>query len=40
MKVSVIVATKNRARALAPRLDSIAAAFASAAPVNAEIVVD
>jgi glycosyltransferase involved in cell wall biosynthesis len=39
MKLSVIVATKNRALALAPCLDSIAAAFASAAPVDAEIVV-
>ena len=39
MKLSVIVATKNRALALTPCLDSIAAAFASAAPVDAEIVV-
>jgi glycosyltransferase involved in cell wall biosynthesis len=39
MKLSVIVATRNRARAIIPCLDSIAAAFAKAAPLDAEIVV-
>jgi GT2 family glycosyltransferase len=39
MKLSVIVATRNRAYALPVCLDSIAAAFASAAPLDAEIVV-
>lgn len=39
MKLSVIVATRNRAQAIAPCLDSIAAAFARAAPLDAEIVV-
>jgi glycosyltransferase involved in cell wall biosynthesis len=39
MKLSVIVATKNRAHAIRPCLDSIAAAIANAAPLNAEIVV-
>ncbi len=39
MKVSVIVVTKNRARHIAPCLDSIAAAFALAAPLDAEIVI-
>jgi glycosyltransferase involved in cell wall biosynthesis len=39
MKLSVLVATKDRADALAPCLDSIAAAFARAAPLDAEIVI-
>jgi glycosyltransferase involved in cell wall biosynthesis len=39
MKLSVIVATRNRAHAIAGCLDSIAAAFANAAPLDAEIVV-
>lgn len=39
MKLSVIVATRNRAEAIVPCLDSIATAFARAAPLNAEIVV-
>jgi glycosyltransferase involved in cell wall biosynthesis len=39
MKLSVIVVTKNRARHIAPCLDSIAAAFALAAPLDAEIVI-
>lgn len=39
MKLSVIVATKDRADAIVPCLDSIAAAFARAAPLHAEIVI-
>lgn len=39
MLLSVIVATRNRSYAIAACLDSIAAAFANAAPVEAEIVV-
>jgi GT2 family glycosyltransferase len=39
MKLSAIVATRNRAHAIIPCLDSIAAAFAHAAPLDAEIVV-
>ena len=39
MKLSVIVATRNRAHAIRPCLDSIATAFAKAAPLDAEIVV-
>jgi glycosyltransferase involved in cell wall biosynthesis len=39
MKLSVVVTTKNRARHIAPCLDSIAAAFALAAPLDAEIVI-
>jgi GT2 family glycosyltransferase len=39
MKVSVIVATRNRAYAIAGCLDSIGAAIAHAAPLDAEIVV-
>lgn len=39
MKLSVIVATRNRAHAITPCLDSIAAAFANAAPLDAEIVI-
>jgi glycosyltransferase involved in cell wall biosynthesis len=39
VRLSVIVATRNRAHALGPCLDSIAAAFARAAPIEAEIVV-
>jgi glycosyltransferase involved in cell wall biosynthesis len=39
MKLSVIIVTKNRARHIVPCLDSIAAAFALAAPLDAEIVI-
>jgi glycosyltransferase involved in cell wall biosynthesis len=39
MKLSVIVATRNRAHAIAGCLDSIAASLANAAPLDAEIVV-
>jgi glycosyltransferase involved in cell wall biosynthesis len=39
LKLSVIVCTRNRARHIAPCLDSIAAAFAHAAPLHAEIIV-
>lgn len=39
MKLSVIVATRNRAYAIGPCLDSIAAAFAKGAPLDAEPVV-
>jgi hypothetical protein len=39
MKLSVIVATRNRAHAIAESLDSIAASLAKAAPLDAEIVV-
>jgi GT2 family glycosyltransferase len=39
MKLSVIVATRNRAHAIAECLDSIAASLANAAPLDAEIVV-
>ena len=39
MKLSVIVATRNRAYAIGPCLDSIAIAFTQAAPIDAEIVV-
>lgn len=39
MKLSVIIATRNRAGAIAGCLDSIAAAFARASPLDAEIVV-
>jgi glycosyltransferase involved in cell wall biosynthesis len=39
MKLSMIVATRNRAHAIAPCLDSIAASFAHAALPDAEIVV-
>jgi GT2 family glycosyltransferase len=39
MKLSVIVATRNRAHAIAGSLDSIAASLANAAPLDAEIVV-
>ena len=39
MKLSVIVATRNRAHAIIPCLDSIAAALAQAAPIEAEIIV-
>jgi len=39
MKLSVIIATRNRAHTIAGCLDSIAAAFANAAPLDAEIVV-
>ncbi len=39
MKLSVLVATRNRAHAIVPCLDSIAAAFTHASLTNAEIVV-
>jgi GT2 family glycosyltransferase len=39
MKLSVIVATRNRAHAITECLDSIAASLANAAPLDAEIVV-
>ena len=39
MKLSIIVATRNRAHSIAGCLASIAAAFASAAPLDAEIIV-
>jgi Glycosyl transferase family 2 len=39
VKLSVIVATRNRAQAIGPCLDSIAEALAEAAPLDAEIVV-
>ena len=39
MKLSVIIATRNRAHAIADSLDSIAASLGNAAPINAEIVV-
>ena len=39
MKLSVIVATRNRAHAITGCLDSIAASLAAAAPLDAEIVV-
>src|ERR1700726_4593138 len=39
MKLSFIVGTKNRAYAIRPCLDSIATAFANAAPLDAEIVI-
>jgi len=39
MKLSIIVTTRNRAHAVARCLDSIAAAVARAAPLDAEIVV-
>jgi glycosyltransferase involved in cell wall biosynthesis len=39
MKLSVIVCTFNRAYAIGPCLDSIAASLSAAAPVDAEIVV-
>jgi glycosyltransferase involved in cell wall biosynthesis len=39
MKLSVIVGTRNRAHAIADCLNSIAAAFAKAAPLDAEIIV-
>jgi glycosyltransferase involved in cell wall biosynthesis len=39
MKLSVIVATRNRAHAIAGCLDSIAASLAKAAPLDAEIIV-
>jgi GT2 family glycosyltransferase len=39
MKLSIIVSTHNRAHAIRGCLDSIAAALASAAPVEAEIVI-
>jgi glycosyltransferase involved in cell wall biosynthesis len=39
MRLSVIVVTRNRAHHIAPCLDSIAAAFARAAPLDAEIVI-
>jgi glycosyltransferase involved in cell wall biosynthesis len=39
MKISVIVGTRNRAHLIAECLDSIAAAFAKARPLDAEIIV-
>lgn len=39
MKLSVIVGTRNRAHAITDCLNSIAAAFAKAAPLDAEIIV-
>jgi glycosyltransferase involved in cell wall biosynthesis len=39
MKLSVLIATRNRASALASCLKSIAAAFANAPPIEAEVVV-
>lgn len=39
MRLSVIIVTKNRAHHIAPCLDSIAAAFARSAPLDAEIVI-
>jgi glycosyltransferase involved in cell wall biosynthesis len=39
MKLSVIIATRNRSRGIAPCLNSIAVAFARAAPLDAEIVI-
>jgi GT2 family glycosyltransferase len=39
MKLSVIVATRNRSHAVAACLDSIAAALAKAAPLDAEIII-
>jgi glycosyltransferase involved in cell wall biosynthesis len=39
MKLTIIVATRNRAHAITGCLDSIAAALAKAAPIDAEIVV-
>lgn len=39
MKLSVIIATRNRAHAIAGSLDSIGASLANAAPIDAEIVV-
>ncbi len=39
MRLSVICATRNRAHAILPCLDSIAAAFAAASPVEAEIII-
>jgi glycosyltransferase involved in cell wall biosynthesis len=39
VKLSVIVATKNRAAAIGPCLDAIAATIAAAAPLDAEIIV-
>ena len=39
MKLSVIIATRNRAHAVAESLDSIAASLTNAAPIDAEIVV-
>jgi glycosyltransferase involved in cell wall biosynthesis len=39
LKLSIIIATRNRAHAIAGCLDSVAAALAHAAPLDAEIVV-
>src|SRR5438128_2556469 len=39
MKLSVIIATRNRAYAIAGCLDSVAASLATASPLDAEIVV-
>jgi glycosyltransferase involved in cell wall biosynthesis len=39
MRLSVIIATRNRSRGIAPCLNSIAVAFARAGPLDAEIVI-
>jgi glycosyltransferase involved in cell wall biosynthesis len=39
MRLSVIIATRNRARVIVACLSSIAAAIARAAPLDAEIVI-
>jgi GT2 family glycosyltransferase len=39
MKLSVVISTRNRAHAIVECLDSVAAALANAAPLDAEIVV-
>jgi glycosyltransferase involved in cell wall biosynthesis len=39
MKLSVIIATRNRANAIPPCLNSVAVAFAKAGPLDAEIVI-
>lgn len=39
MRLSIIIATRNRAHALGPCLESITASLANAAPLDAEIVV-
>ena len=39
MKLSIIIATRNRAHAIVGCLDSIPPAFAKAGPLDAEIVV-
>ena len=39
MKLSIIIATRNRAHAIGACLNSVAAAIAHAAPLDAEIIV-